>query len=41
MDRVRPVQDVLDKEKVLVLPQDQRNPWPMDLDAGAALATGK
>jgi len=33
MERVRSVEDVLDKEKTLVLPQDVRNPWPMDLPA--------
>lgn len=40
MDRVRPVEDVLIKEKTLVLPQDARNPWPMDLPADAVRATG-
>lgn len=35
IDRVRPVGDVLDKEHTLVLPQDLRNPWPMDLPHSA------
>ena len=39
MERVRPLQDVLDQEKVVVLPQDGRNPWPMDFNAAAAAQT--
>jgi 6-hydroxynicotinate reductase len=40
MDRVRPVEDVLDKEKTLVLQQDVRNPWPMDLPVDALRTAG-
>ncbi len=40
MERVRPVEDVLDTEKVLVLPQDLRNPWPMDLPVDGLRTAG-
>ena len=36
LERVRPLADVLAQEKVQLLAQDVRNPWPLDLPAPAA-----
>ena len=39
MERVRPLDDVLAREKVQLQAQDTRNPWPLQLPAGVPAAS--